>query len=46
MTVFLVAFLAALIGLSYAFYLLAGLLALAFAGLGAPPSGAPPSRTS
>jgi NADH-quinone oxidoreductase subunit H len=37
MTVFLVALLAALVGLSYAFYLLAGVLALGFAKLGAPP---------
>ena len=36
MTVFLVAFLAALVGISYAFYLLAGVLALGFARLGAP----------
>jgi NADH-quinone oxidoreductase subunit H len=36
MTVFLVALLAALVGISYAFYLLAGLLALGFARLGAP----------
>jgi len=37
MIVFLVALLAALVGLSYAFYLLAGVLALGFARLGAPP---------
>ncbi|HET8541912.1 MAG TPA: complex I subunit 1 family protein [Anaeromyxobacter sp.] len=37
MIVFLAAFFAALVGLSYAFYLLAGVLALGFARLGAPP---------
>jgi NADH-quinone oxidoreductase subunit H len=36
MIVFLVAFFAALVGLSYAFYLLAGLLALGFAKMGVP----------
>jgi NADH-quinone oxidoreductase subunit H len=37
MTVFLVALLAGLVGLAYAFYLLAGVLALGFAKLGVPP---------
>src|SRR5512138_361977 len=37
MIVFLAAFFAALVGLSYAFYLLAGVLALGFAKAGAPP---------
>src|SRR5512138_230904 len=37
MIVFLAGLFAALVGLSYAFYLFAGLLAVAFAGIGAPP---------